>query len=165
MGTKIRVDVKTHVWHNNDGDDSDELYSHQGTTDEDHNLLGLIPVEDGQYFDMIVPFDLVAGEDYFLVYGIYSTGDSFSNQNGKLELVDVYTTREKADRCVKSICEHNALSATPHMKKKGKNRQYDEHGVQLKNDAGVKYKFGVPWTGYFESLQDVNIEVLQLAEK
>lgn len=161
MGTKIKIDVRTEQWSNDDGDDSDDQYAHNGTYDEHHDISGLIPVEEGCYFDMVVPFDLVKGQDYFLVYGIYSTGDSFSNTSGKLQLVDVYTTREKAERCVKSLVEHYAFYTNPPKKIRGKNRQYNEYGVCIKDDMGVKYKFGVPWTGYFESLSGVEIKAIQ----
>lgn len=104
----------------------------------------------GSYFSerMSVPFDLVSGGTYFLVYAIYSTGSTFGHQSdGCLEYIDLFTTAEKAKMCMEK------LSTIPSERKNGNSRTY-----VMEN--GQERSFYVPWNGYFESLSDLDIQVV-----
>ena len=108
-------------------------------TDTSHCVRGF-KVSD-RYYDLSVGFEPEYGKTYFLLYATYSTGDSFSNHGGRIEFVDLY--------------EDENVAWENH-------RRLDRHGegysAKLLHESGEEYMFSVPWVGYFESLE--NLEVL-----
>ena len=112
---------------------------------EDHSIKGVSVVEDGKYYDLEVGFEVERGEEYFLLYGVYSTGSSFSHTEGKIEFVDLYTDRDVAEENAKRLRKH-----------------YDEGGsgfsCKLLHESGKEYDFCTPWKGYFESLSYLEVE-------
>jgi hypothetical protein len=113
------------------------------------------------YGDMVTPFEVVDGEDYYLVYVTYSTGDSFHNENGCVNYIDLFKTRAKAEACAKAIEEHYKLSdnATRWNAKKVKPpKGYSEWTLTYLNEEGKEVSTHVSWAGYFERLEYVTVE-------
>ena len=71
----IRIINKCHTYATRQSDPDDSW--DQDDNDTSHNIVGIEIAPDSGYYDISVPFDIERGKEYFLVYGIYSTGDSF----------------------------------------------------------------------------------------
>lgn len=52
------------------------------------------------YDEFEVPFDVVEGDEVFVVYARYSDGDSFGTARGKGEIIEVFKDKKLADLCV-----------------------------------------------------------------
>lgn len=102
--------------------------------------------DEKKYHDLVVDYDLKEGDIVYLVYGTYSTGDSFGSCNGCIEFVDVFKTEQKAWDC------RNAL--VKEQKDKDGNTVWS---VEYLTESDKTLKFHVPWFGYFEHLDDVYV--------
>lgn len=143
-----------------------------------NNIRGICLVPNGSkyyYYELNSEFDLVSGKDYYLVYGIYSTGDSFSHHEGAIEYIYLYKTKDKAEKCIKALQDHYNLwkdywNLDPKTADKLKKKQqeakiknkYAEFGLEIVSEKGKKLYIHIPWTGYFETLTSVSYEVVQL---
>jgi len=103
----------------------------------DHSIEGFNLVEG--YGDLEVGFEPDFDKTYFLLYGIYSTGDSFHHEEGRIEFVDLYEDREVAWENYRRLEKSN------------------EYTVTLKHESGKEYGFYVPWRGYFENLSSLDV--------
>ena len=83
--------------------------------------------------------DIEPGTPVFVVYAVWSSGDSFgSNTRGSYEFMSVTTDKNRALRNMKALRE-------------------DKKAV-LENDNGTTMEMGwKPWDGYFESLDELSI--------
>lgn len=119
------------------------------------HFVGIQIVEDEKkFFDLVTRFDVVAGRDYYLVVGFYSTGDSFHTETGVFELVELFETYEKAQACEKKLEAHY----------KDKSKRKSKRSVIIETETGDSYEFSPPWLGYFESLDLVDVITLRLVE-
>jgi hypothetical protein len=85
----------------------------------------------------------------YLVYLIYSTGDSFGHDSrSNLELVWVFPSKELAELAVKTLEEHNKG-----FQNEANPSSYPNVVLQL--EEGVYKEFYPSWQGYFESLDEV----------
>lgn len=126
-----RVNLDLSIYHNNDGEDSDEPYSYRGTT-SGHVDRVYISYDDYNYGYRGMETDL--DPPFFVVYATYTTGDTFGS-DFEAAIVGV----------VKSEDEARALALEA--------KDYEGYG-SLSNG------FYVPWNGYFESLESIHIERL-----
>lgn len=102
--------------------------------------------------DLVVGFEIKPDKTYYLVSVIYSTGDSFSHHSGKIDYIELYESLEMAEATKKMILDSYAL--------KDKEESYS---VEILNNAGTPYKISSSsWVGYFESLEDVQIDAIKL---
>jgi len=104
----------------------------------DHSIEGF-NLRKESYGDLEVGFEPDFDKTYFLLYGIYSTGDSFHHEEGRIEFVDLYEDGEVAWE------NYRRLEAS------------NEYTVTLKHETGKEYGFYVPWRGYFESLTSLDV--------
>jgi hypothetical protein len=106
-----------------------------------------------------VDFGVEKGDTVYLLYAIYSTGDSFGRDDcANLENILIFKDHEKAEAAKKAIRNHYDRC----------NRWYDgddkiedfnqQFSLMLKTETGLEYELHVPWTGYFESLDRVEVE-------
>ena len=119
-------------------------------------------------------FDIVDNKIY-LVYGVYSTGDSFGHETGVYEFLELFPTYEEANEYKEKVEIYNELikflsdsyGHTPKNKaNKIKNFLYRLGDNVTENKSwGSKYSFvwkgniiHFPWGGYFESLDYVGVE-------
>ena len=130
--------------------DSDEEYD---ADDLAHivDVIGLQEVKDDEYFDIAIPFKLEKDTPYCLVMGVYSTGDSFHQETGVVEYVDVFRTLRAAQTCKDTLEQHDKQYQTDKI------TYEDSLSVKLIRDDNSTYDFYVPWTGYFETLEYVEI--------
>ena len=158
MNIRIIDKCYTYVTRQSDPNDSWD----QDDTGTSHNIVGIEIATVGGYYDISVPFDIEQGKEYFLVYGIYSTGDSFHHEEGSITYVDLFQTHEKAMECVHRLEEHHRVHVGletyyPNKKREKPPKGYVDYTCVLMDDSEKEYKFHVPWHGYFERLSSLEV--------
>ena len=124
-----------------------------------HNIEGIRISDKKGFFDLQTTFPVVKGQYYYLVYGIYSTGNSFSHHEGNIEYVDLYFYECLAIRCRTLLEWHYDRAKEDHSLK-----AEDRFSVEIPTGTGSWRTFGVPWIGYFERLTALEILEVKLLE-
>ncbi len=120
--------------------DTDDRWDRDDTHTE-WDVRGIKVTSELEYFDVIAPFDVNDQSWYWLVYAIYSTGDSFGHDaDACMEVVDLFASHDKAQACANSI--DGSKSSVTWIREDG-------------SEGKLSY---VPWNGYFESLSYVRCE-------
>ncbi len=104
--------------------------------------------------DVVSDIDIKPGEICYLVWIEYSSGDSFGIGDRECtEVIGIFKDEQSAKELAKSIEEHD---------NDDENRTWDEkYGFYCKTSDGQEFKYGcAPWTGYFETLEEVHIETV-----
>ena len=118
-----------------------------------HNIRGFDVVDDNIYADLVLPYQPVAGTDYWLLYVIYTTGDSFGSDSGRIDYVDMYLSETEARENAERIRKHS----------EARNQADDERfSVSLVSSGGQMYKFHCPWIGYFEEIEGIHVQKMRL---
>lgn len=86
----------------------------------------------------LVPDDAT---EVFVVYMIYSTGDSFGYADGKISIIHCTVNEEAADKLAKTITENP-----------------DEFIIKFTDDFDREISLHNPGAGYFESIDHVGVE-------
>ena len=133
------------------GWDADDEWSRDSYA-EDHIILGIKEVKNNKYFDL--PLEDGEGPIY-LLYAIYSTGDSFGHDEGQFEAVMLHHNQEVAERNKALIEEH-------YKKYKPEAGCMEAYSLKLYTDSGKEFTLSVPWTGFFESLTMVEVEGVEI---
>lgn len=102
---------------------------------------------DGWYRTDDGPYRIDPEKPVYAVYVIYSTGDSFHHESGVGEVMMVNQNLEMAEKNVGIL---NTVTGS---------------SVDLYLDDGSTFKQSVPFTGYFESLQDVSYKQVMAISK
>lgn len=145
----IRVEDDVYVDTTRSADPTDEW--DRDDTHTSHNIQGFsaAPEEANKYSDLWVPYEPEFDTDYYLLYVVHSTGDSFGHDSGSdIEYIGFYTRNEL------DIAKENERKIEAHERS-----QTDEgYSVELKTPDGKTFTQNTPWIGYFESLDYINIE-------
>jgi hypothetical protein len=134
-------------------DESDEWSA--DSTHTDVSIKGIHVVSKKQYSDLTIPFDVVANKPYFLLMVRYTTGNSFAKHTGQIDFVDLYQSAEKAYQNKKAIQQH-------YQQYQDDNEMEDQFNIQLTMDDGQKVQFSPSWIGYFESLESVDVVMVEV---
>jgi hypothetical protein len=102
--------------------------------------------------DITLCFEPKFNTDYFLLYYLWSTGDSFSHESGKIEFIDLYRNRNEAEVAKKKIEKH-------YEEYKSGNEVVDKLNIKFSNR--VNADLSVSYFGYFESLESVIVEAIR----
>lgn len=107
--------------------------------------------------DIVVPFKLELEKNYYLVYVIYNTGDSFHHHSGYgCNFIELFTDKTKADNLAQLIRQQN----------KDYNSRKDlgesAYSLSYTDELGNKKIVSCDWNGYFESIQTCDIQTLNL---
>lgn len=127
----------------------DEEYSGEDTS-TNWNIFSSLTI-DNNYPDITTPFEIEEDKDYYLVYVIYNTGDSFSYHDGSnVEFIEIFENYDKATSLVHQIKSNTNLENL--------NGEYLDEKDNKKN-------LSFCWYGCFESLSicevmRVNIPIL-----
>lgn len=174
MATKKKVkEVERELYHVNVLDDSYTEVTREAEPGErwdgddtytSHNIRGIELSK--EYGDLTLGYKPEAGKMYYLLYVIYSTGDSFHREEGRIEVIDLYRTEEEAYENVKLMKEHYELYRSGWFdKQKSRKMQLSAYSVELKNHEGKEFMFHCPYVGYFDRLSSIEVESVQLAVK
>jgi hypothetical protein len=136
--------------------------------DEEHDLYALKEVIDDDFFDIILDIEKINHrKNYFLVYGIYSIGDSFGEHMGKIEYLKLFETFDEA-KIFKDDLELLEKYADSNFKRKDFEPQLlDNIKKEYSWDRCFEYfgeKFTLPWGGYFDNLTNYHIKELGFEE-
>jgi hypothetical protein len=97
--------------------------------------------------DVVSPLDLHFGANALVVWATYSTGDSFGRSHGgSSEVFGIFTDIKSATELRDALSDFNT---------RGKSSR-----LEITTSDGQKFTDYVPWTGYFESLDAVDIDVV-----
>lgn len=135
--------------------DPDDSWSRDSTSEE-HCIVGLKEVPEGKYYDVGVTDGPV--DELYLLYGIYSTGDSFGTDSGRIEFVSLHRDKAVAEENARRI-EKNADDF-----RRESRHTTSSYSVELLTDEGETFKFCVPWNGHFESLDWITVERVDVKE-
>ena len=155
-GIKVRYDTFTEVTRECDSEDEWDM----DDTHEHHSNFKF--TEDDKYPDLVCPFKLVEGQDYYFVNVIYDTGCSFNVETGKISLIGIYQTGEEATKAVELIEAHHKIYESINNYTLGKSKVkapkgFSEYQLSIHNN-GVMQSHYVNWHGYFERFTCANIE-------
>lgn len=139
MTTHITVEYTRDVYVTREGDPEDCW--DRDSTAADLYVEGIRVVSNANYRELTVSFDVEPGKSYWLVWADYDTGDSFGRDGNQIEFVDLFTDMDTAIAAAKSV-----------EKTKGKWTRQD----------GVRASMCVPWEGYFENLNGINVQCVKI---
>lgn len=120
----------------------------RASTSTSHNIVGFhaAPEEEGKYYDLVLPYEPMYEKEYFLLYAVYSTGDSFGHDEGEgIEYIGFY--RE----------DQLEIARENQRKIEGQDLHSNSYSLALKSPEGKEFDQHTPWIGYFESLDLVEI--------
>lgn len=139
--------------------DPDDPYSSFRETHTDHDIQGAIIVDKDKYWDIVINDDVSVGDVIHLLYVIYTHGSSFDRAvHGGIE----YIAAVKDGNNNGLLILHEAKKAIDEDDQK--NRFRDDISVSVKiplpdeNNEKKIVKISAPWKGYFEDLDDIVIE-------
>ena len=121
-----------------------------------HHITGAVKVKEKEYFNLEVN-DNFLNKEVYLLYILYSRGDSFGTGSGNIEYLDVFENYDKAlevKKIIEEDCEQNPIYTS-----EANNLFYTkENGNMVKIPTDI-YK------GYFEHLESVNILKIIIKDK
>jgi hypothetical protein len=166
VGLKVDHEIYTDVTRERDPTDK---WSGEDTTSS-HSVNGLSVST--EYPDVTACFPVEAGDTVFLVFAVYSTGDSFSHhEDGQIVFVDVFETFDVAEQAAKALRAHNDWYKKLHerwtpmttQERKELAKQYkSEYTAQIFREDGSAMDVHVGWNGYFERLSYIEVKQLNV---
>lgn len=157
---KVNYDSYSELVEEGDG----EQWGRRDCYHDYHTIESISQVDEKGYHDLSVDFELHPLEEYYLVYVLYSTGDSFGHDGGRIEFVGLFKNEKVAIENVRRIQEHDRIyneSNRYHSPKKLP-KGFKEFTVTLVTEKGKKFDVHVPWHGYFEELEDIRCEAVMV---
>lgn len=147
MPSKLYIKMYQNSYETSEVDPEDSWS--RASTACDNTLVGIYktPSTIGHYDEEFIPcFEHEVGQTVYLVWAEYSTGDSFGNDSGKVEFIDIFLSEELADACAKSA--EGPLGS-----------HYEFQFVRQNGSTIQQY---APWYGYFENLEVVHVDSLTI---
>lgn len=150
----VRVLADQHTSVTEAADPKDE-WSADSTASEVY-IKGIEVLSENEYFDLVVPFDVMPNKEYYLVFVNYDTGDSFSHHSGQICYLDLFQSKELAHDLAKKIQEN---AKEPYDYSTAKKGQRLPNSVAYKWDNGQEVDcYAATWKGYFERFNHVSVE-------
>ena len=140
--TDLYVKYNSNKYTTQEADTNDEW--DRGNTASSHTLEYVSLATESAYSTVTYPGEVKVGEKIYLVYAVYSTGDSFGHDE---------------DACIELISVHKNLDVARFNYQKVKdsvNKNYD-FKLEISQDNGQVVPVSTPWNGYFESLSYVKV--------
>lgn len=151
---RIELDIKYYP-QNLGGHDPNDEWS-RDSTDCDISFGGTFKLAKDTKWggDLSIDFIPQRDKDYFLLYVKYSTGDSFGNDGGQLEIIDLYESEELALEQMRKIEEDYKIYQ--------KNSMNSDYSINLLLNGSKPVRLSCAWKGYFEHMEDVGVETFRL---
>lgn len=142
--THIAIDYTRHEYVTRERDPTDSW--DRDCTAADIDIYGIELVLDGEksYRDISVPFEIDRNKSYLLLWADYNTGDSFGRDDNQVEFIDLFESIEKADAARKKLSDST------------------DYSTKYTREDGTEITVHIPWQGYFESLNSLNIAVVRV---
>lgn len=153
--------------------DYDGPYTGRCESSSSHSINGLVEEENREFGSEMVPLisehqKLREGKNYFILYAIYSTGDSFSSdEDGGIEFIAAFSNRnlakENKERLKKhheAVCNWNGNYTSRSKKKNEKLKKVTPHLTTILGHDHQAIELHIPWHGYFERLTSINIKTV-----
>jgi hypothetical protein len=113
----------------------------RASTSTSWDVNGLILKEKDAYKALPCADDVKQGDEFYVVYAVYSTGDSFGHDEGaSLEFISYHKNPDLAFENKKAMESHS------------------DGQIQIKLDNGETVQRYCPWDGYFECLDYVQVD-------
>ncbi len=145
MSYNIKID-KTSRQHVTREADPNERWDGDDT-DWEHDIHGFSVSGEKDYWDFVMKND-PKGKTLYLVYALYSTGDSFHHEENVICLVGLYEDESDAIAVVDAI----------ELDYKKNEDSFEPVKVKLPKKGVEETIATSTWKGYFESLSSINIE-------
>ncbi len=153
-GYKIEHKGYTDVTREADPDDSWDRDDLSTSWDISNNILET----DTQFPDIVSSKKLDFEKEYFLVYVIFSTGDSFHHHSGyDCRLIDVFEHKENAQKLVEMIEKQNE-NYQSNQRDLGENA----YSMTYTDESGETKQISCDWNGYFERIDSCDIKTVTL---
>jgi hypothetical protein len=153
-GYKIEHTSYTNVTREADPEDRWDADDLDTTWDISSNIIE----SDDKFPDIVVPFKLELDKNYYLVYVIYNTGDSFHHHSGySCNFIELFSDKNKAENLVKLIKQQNK-DYNDNQKNLGENAYSFSYKDELDNNKIIS----CDWNGYFESIQSCEVQTMNL---
>lgn len=108
--------------------------------------------------DLVVGADVGPGDKVFIVWVEYGTGDSFGSDGGNIELIAAFIDEERAKACAENCKKFEENDEASYL-------DDDRYTLKVELDNGQTYGVYVPWTGYFECLEQVHVTPKTIKKK
>lgn len=135
--TDLAVSYSTNSWTTRERNPDDEW--DRDNTASEHTMQNICIAGQFNYPTITYPGVVEPGEKVYLVYAVYSTGDSFGHDE---------------DRCVELVSVHKNIDVARENLQKIQASKDDDYTSKLvlSQDNGQTWTINPPWCGYFESL-------------
>ncbi len=140
-----------------DYEESDEEYG-EWSSETTNNITGAVKVKENEYFDLEVN-DNFLNKEVYLLYILYSSGDSYGNSTGNIEYLDVFENYDKALEVKKIIEDDYKEKPTYTFEPGGMDLFYTKENGNVAKIPTCVYK------GYFEDLEAVVIQKITIKDK
>lgn len=150
-----KIYIQNDSWTENlGGYDPDDEWTRDSTS-TDHNVKGIeIVTSKNGYGHLEAHYDVAEKGYGYLLYVVYSTGDTFGRDDGQIEYIGLYDDETLAyDQ--KRIIEEDAKLSDNDI-------GVDSWNVEITHPNGKKFKLHKPWEGYFEQLQYVSVDRVEV---
>lgn len=148
----FRVAYDEHVYSTGGYDPDDEWT--RDSTETNITVNGVVEVNDKVYSDLYLEDGPV--DRLYMVWCRYETGDSFGRDTGKAEWVSLHRDLEVAEKNAMRIREHDRRNGTGSR---------SSSTVKLLTDEGKEYDCYTPWVGFFERLEDIIVQSVDVLEE
>lgn len=126
-------------------DDTSTSWSIKGISLSDSDSQHALPAD----------FAVEVGDTVYVVYAIYSTGDTFHRADGEyLEVLSFHKNRETAYKNEASL-----------NGRRDRGSAGNDFQMTIEFDNGKKVQRHCPWDGYFESLDSVSVDSFVVQER
>ena len=123
-------------------------------TSHSNSFISIKP--NAKYPDVVSTHDFKSGDEAYLVWFEYSTGDSFGNGHcSSVETTGLFHDKRIAQELVTAIEKFDGTERMDIL-----NFEYaSTNSFYFQTSDGQVFKYGfAPWTGYFETLELVHLE-------
>ena len=149
----MKIKILNDMVHNRK--ESDEEYG-DWSAETIHHITGAIKVKEKEYFNLEVN-DNFLNKEVYLLYILYSRGDSFGTGSGNIEYLDIFENYDKALE-VKKIIDDDYEEKPNYTFEPSDLFYTKENGNIVKIPTHI-------YRGYFEHLESVNILKIIIKDK
>lgn len=147
--TCVKVECKSYT-ENLGGYDPEYRWSRDSTHTE-NTVTGISIPRKSYDKDLCVDFEVKEGVTYYLLWADYETGDSFGRDSGQTEWVALYESKDIAEKAANILRDNYD----------NKRNQYE---VTIPLTENKEMSFYIPWKGYFEHLNYLEVTPVELSE-